>query len=396
MRKLLYTVFTAAGLFLSGSVFGQGMEFFHGTWEEAKAEAKKQNKPIFMDGYTTWCGPCKKMAAEVFPKENVGEFYNANFINVKMDMEKGDGPSLARMYKVGFYPTFLYFDADGNLVHKAMGYKQPAEFIKDGQTALDPKQNLVGLRKRLESGEKDSAFLYDLIIKTHELDPALQAEAVKAYWTVVKDEEILKHNNPFRVFMFFENDINSPRYNYVLKNQKIVEEKFGKQALRQAIFDKAGSQFQDAIDKKDEPRYKRIYDILVTSSDESIRGFAEFADLIWLINKPDLKTFDKNATAYIKKYPNNNEQIHHIAYAVFATTDDKKLLEKAEGWAKMVSERDAAFPYAQTYASLLFKNGKYKEAETAVQLAIERGKASGQDYSQALELQKQIQAKLAK
>ena len=68
--------------------FSQGIEFFHGSWEEALEEAKKQEKVIFIDAFATWCGPCKRMAREVFPNEKVGEFYNRHFINMKLDMEK--------------------------------------------------------------------------------------------------------------------------------------------------------------------------------------------------------------------------------------------------------------------------------------------------------------------
>ena len=72
---------------LCSSATGQGMEFFHGKWEDALKMAQEQNKLIFVDSYTTWCGPCKRMSAQVFPKPEIGAFFNANFINVKMNME---------------------------------------------------------------------------------------------------------------------------------------------------------------------------------------------------------------------------------------------------------------------------------------------------------------------
>lgn len=84
--------------------FAQGIEFFHGTWEEVKAKAKEADKLVFVDAYTTWCGPCKRMAANIFPLPEVGEFYNANFINYKLDMEKGEGPDFARKYGVRAIP----------------------------------------------------------------------------------------------------------------------------------------------------------------------------------------------------------------------------------------------------------------------------------------------------
>ena len=73
------------------SAIGQGIEFFHGTWEEALLKAKTEDKLIFVDAFTTWCGPCKNMAANTFPDPAVGELFNKYFISMKIDMEKEMG-----------------------------------------------------------------------------------------------------------------------------------------------------------------------------------------------------------------------------------------------------------------------------------------------------------------
>lgn len=113
----------------------QGIQFFEGTWQEALALSKKENKPIFVDAYTVWCGPCKYMAKNVFTDKNVGTYYNENFINYKYDMEKGDGPDFATQYRVTAYPTLLYITADGKVIHRVIGGKQPEDFIKEGVKA---------------------------------------------------------------------------------------------------------------------------------------------------------------------------------------------------------------------------------------------------------------------
>ena len=85
MRKLF---FIFALLFTTSFAYAieeeKGIQFFKGTWKELLTEAKKQNKPIFVDVYTTWCRPCKVLDKDVFPSEKVGEFYNKNFINYKI------------------------------------------------------------------------------------------------------------------------------------------------------------------------------------------------------------------------------------------------------------------------------------------------------------------------
>ena len=68
--------------------------FREGNWEKILKQAKKEKKLIFVDCYTSWCGPCKMLAKNVFTQDKVADFYNTEFVCVKMDMEKGEGPAL--------------------------------------------------------------------------------------------------------------------------------------------------------------------------------------------------------------------------------------------------------------------------------------------------------------
>jgi len=88
-------------LTLSFKIRAQGIQLFEGSWDQLKTEAKKQHKPIFVDCYTSWCGPCKMMATKIFPQKEVGDFYNSNFVCYSVDMEKGEGIQLARKFGMG-------------------------------------------------------------------------------------------------------------------------------------------------------------------------------------------------------------------------------------------------------------------------------------------------------
>jgi thiol:disulfide interchange protein len=114
-----------------------GIQFFTGTWQQALDKAKKENKYIFLDAYASWCGPCKMMKHKTFTDKAVAEFYNKNFINVAIDMEKsGDGPALAEKYYVEAYPTLIYFKSDGKLIGKAMGFRKSKEFLEMGEQVM--------------------------------------------------------------------------------------------------------------------------------------------------------------------------------------------------------------------------------------------------------------------
>jgi thioredoxin 1 len=112
----------------------KGIEFYEGNFNDALAKAKSENKIIFMDAYASWCGPCKKMAANVFTDEKAGEYFNANFVNLKMDMEKGEGPEIARKYPVQYYPTLFFIDSKGNVVKKIVGYHDVEQLIKEAKS----------------------------------------------------------------------------------------------------------------------------------------------------------------------------------------------------------------------------------------------------------------------
>ncbi|TKC03174.1 thioredoxin family protein [Pedobacter cryotolerans] len=116
-------------------------------WSTVLAKAKKENKIIFLDAYATWCGPCKQMDSEVYTDKASADYYNANFINVKYDMEKGEGPMLAAKYAVTAYPYLLFINADGALLHKGIGYKPVSDFVKLGQTAKEATSQYYTLKK---------------------------------------------------------------------------------------------------------------------------------------------------------------------------------------------------------------------------------------------------------
>ncbi|HLU87530.1 MAG TPA: thioredoxin family protein [Taishania sp.] len=104
----------------------EGIKFQNLTYEDALKLSKRTGKPIFIDCYTSWCGPCKVMARKTFTDKEVGEYFNKNFINLKVEMEKdADGPELARLFKVRAYPTLLFVDGNGDLIKQSLGMIGP-------------------------------------------------------------------------------------------------------------------------------------------------------------------------------------------------------------------------------------------------------------------------------
>ncbi len=150
---LIITAFTL-------QVNGQGIDFKHISYQEALSMAKEQNKLLFVDFYTQWCGPCKKLAKGPFLEKEVGDFYNANFISLKLDAEQ-EGVEAARAHKVVSYPTLLFINGDGNLIFKGYG-RTNEELIASAQDALNALEGDYSLEKLNEEFAKrqdDEKFL---------------------------------------------------------------------------------------------------------------------------------------------------------------------------------------------------------------------------------------------
>ncbi|MBL7897555.1 MAG: thioredoxin family protein [Crocinitomicaceae bacterium] len=118
-----------------------GITFFEGTWAEALAKSKEDDKLIFLDAYASWCGPCKRMAAYTFTDEKVGAYFNEHFISYKMDMEKhAEGPRLSQKYSLTAYPTLYFINSDESVAHQTLGYHDPAKLIAVGETVTATKK----------------------------------------------------------------------------------------------------------------------------------------------------------------------------------------------------------------------------------------------------------------
>ena len=133
MKKLM--ILMAALLFASAS-FAQ-VKWEEGTLAQALKKAKESGKElVFLDCYATWCGPCKYMANTVFTSKEAGDYFNKKFVNIKIDMEKGEGINLARQFKIQGYPTFIILNHNGKELGRIVGGAQISQFIQKVEDVL--------------------------------------------------------------------------------------------------------------------------------------------------------------------------------------------------------------------------------------------------------------------
>ena len=115
--KHIYTLLLGL-LAWSASMAQEGVNFRDITFEEALKQAKSENKLVFMDCYTSWCGPCKNMADKVFPQKAAGDYFNPRFVCVKYDMEKGAGVELAKKFEIPLVVRSSMNEREGTVVRE--------------------------------------------------------------------------------------------------------------------------------------------------------------------------------------------------------------------------------------------------------------------------------------
>lgn len=145
--------------------------------------AHKENKGIFVDVYTSWCGPCKKMASMVFADTVVADYMNKHFVSVKLDAEKGKDHELFKELQPHGYPTFYWFDAEGSLADTQTGFMPAEKFVEASRKALENNfGKRYGLyRERWLKGERDYEFVKDFLFNVM---PKVQADSVRPYMNV--------------------------------------------------------------------------------------------------------------------------------------------------------------------------------------------------------------------
>ena len=382
-------------MFFSIATFAQGMKFEENkSFKELLAIAKKENKLLFLDAYTTWCGPCKLMAKNVFPQETVGNFYNANFVNSKIDMEKGEGIDLAKTYNVRAYPTYLFINGDGELIHRVTSYYDAPDFINVGKDAIDPAKQMGALKKRFEAGDKDPEFLKSFIKVFAFADPDLATKAAAIYFNQKKEP---MDQEDFSYLFSLTKDSNSPLYpQFISRKEELLkvmpEENYNKTINNFKMNALFNSSYNKTTKVFDEKKYLSEAQKMMTK-DEADAMLLKSKIRVAGMNK-DKDQYQKLSMEYYKDGTSadlTSNELNSIAWNFFENATDKVALDKALLWAKQSVKLEAGYANTDTVANLYFKLGDKVNAKTWATKAIELAKKEGEDYAETQAILDKIQ-----
>jgi thiol-disulfide isomerase/thioredoxin len=447
MKK--HFLLTLLYLCAAASAFAQGIHFESGNWKSVIDKAKKEKKLVYVDVYTTWCGPCKLLEKEIFPKQEAGEKYNKLFVNVRIDAEKGEGIALAKKYAVTGYPTHLFVDpVNETVVYRDMGATAKInEFNHHADVAIKEKNDPMTWDMYVQQhkkGKKDKAFLTAYLQKANLLKKNNDA-ALNDYVAQIKgkptDSTIL-----FLAEMMQTIDNNAMPL--VAANKEMINRNFPNETdhyeglsdgwlygtLQKAI-DQKSDAVMDILDNgrqqyfgkgKDETHYlfRAQYYGMTGQNELAKKASFEEADYLTaklpeVYRKEDEVAFEnaKNAMQAelaamnvpeekreetIKKNIETQPAMKHsvssqaanrlntISWKIYERfSKDEALVKQAMNWSSRSLELSKGLNewplYADTYAHLLYASGNKAEAIKLQEEAISKAKALDADTAKELE-----------
>lgn len=361
----------------------QEVHFFQGSWKEANDLAFKENKFIFVDAYTEWCGWCKVMDKEMFTDPVVSSFINENFVPVKVDFEDSLGILLSMKFRTWSYPTTLVFNPQGQLTGKFGGYTE------DKNKYIDfLKANLAIKEERVfgfDSRELDLPYP-EFYSKNFQKENRKRPSDSIVNGYLSEQQDLFSEISWSVIIRFHPRDYED----HVIDNFDKYTSLFGKEEtegflnviiyreLRIAVDSASQASLDRGLalcDKLEKPEEARIYFMM---------NYCREAK--------DWKGYCDALGSYIELNGYSNHMtINNSCWALYENADDSEILMKAVNWMKPVIEAEPVWMYLDTYAALLYKSGDLQEALKYADQAIEAGrKADEEDISSTEELRENI------
>ena len=305
--------------------------------DEAFKQARRENKLIFIDAYTDWCGWCKELDKKVFALPVIGDSMNRHFIATRLEMEQDSiGIMLARKYAVTGFPEGIVLNADGDLVYRIHGYSPPAYYAKSIADAANPE-------KHMKAGGYSRSF--NIAYPAFYLD-ALPDKGVKKKWpdtavlnTYLSKQADLSSEQNWVVMKRFYSQMNLTQYQRVLNGKKTFLEKFGVEEYEDLVHNLLSVRIQACVKDTDMACVLKYLDELEANVRNGRQSRTYYIENFYSKNG----MWEKLATHITGQLPDstyaaNRSNLNDKAWTLYEESDDKHAPELVnndaygEGW----------------------------------------------------------------
>ncbi len=385
------------------NIQGSSLDFFVGTWEQACEMAEARQKPLFVYVYVNYERECNQMEKEVFSDSEVKNFYQTNFINLKINLHSSKGTFFRQTYQLHDFPGLLFFDYKKKMITQDSGFKSIAEFIRMGKYALKSNRHrpvagvispiytdFIEKKMQYENGVRHTDFLYTLAYDLKKFNDSFHP-IVHEYIERIGVENLTKHKHLNFIFDFSD-DIYSQPFEILLAHKQRYVDLFGKEKVDNRIKRSIRSAVILAARYQSFEAFESIKHTIDKSALTNQRDFEFLMLTVYYENAQKWTDFTNLIEEYTRQNPYLEAAIlNDLAWRYVVNIDDKNKLQEALTWSeKAMKMSPQVFKYRETYASLLYKIGKkskaLKEAETAMVIA----RRYGGDYTTTIKLSQAI------
>jgi thioredoxin-related protein len=392
------------------------------TWQEILKKAKMEKKYIFLECYTTWCAPCKKMDKEVYPQKVVGDLYNKYFISVKVQMDRTrrdpeqvkswykDADLLKEKYQVHAFPTYIFFSSDGKPLHRSAGAMDVIKFSALAKEAQDPEKQSYTLEERYAQARKfdvkkmSNAELKQLALSLKNSTPGLANKMAQELISRLTDKKafidhysfISQFNKNSEIQKLFRKHVNSlneqemfelftkANFSFIWQFMQTSESRgfkflfqhlhkidsimnkdyvyklwYGRMFLNEIIYNE---EIAPLLDKSAVLDWDMVYEKIKQKYDTLVAQMNVVQGKIaWFAAQKDWRNYTKHIVFYMDKYGSDLQNSWHLnqyAWEVFLFSQDKSELSKALSWSENAVMYAPIANWMDTYANLLYKLGR--------------------------------------
>ena len=362
MKKLvlLYAALQLTSVTISGAV-NPGLQFQH---------------------VTDWCPHCKTMAETVYIDSALGAFFNANFICLKLDMEK-EGREVALLYKISKYPGLLFLESNGDVVHRTTGEQKLPAMMQLGRDAIDPTKQYRTFERKFKDGTATKEEIHRFFIMQERAGFSSQNDLDK-YFAAIPIENLTEPGN-WRLIWDVLLDPAIPLMKTFIANKKAFEEKYSSDSVNMKIISVYNSSILKAAQQLDTLQVARLKANVRSSGLDISEKICAYADLNILRLKGDYTEYAKSAPSFVEQYCKSDaRKMSEVAKEVSDRTYDTLLLAKAEIWSGKAVQLMDIYKHNYNYAYILQKVGKKMEALKVAKHAVEVGNKTGVDTKPTL------------
>ena len=365
----------------------QGLIIIDQDYNKALEVASKIDKLIFVDFYTTWCSPCKKLDRLVFQNDSIQQILEKDFIILKYDAENDTMFHLSKKHHVSSYPTGLVLNKEGYVLNRKTGF-QGDDFQSLGKSVLDFSNESIILNKNnkvikgysniIEAGNYPQ-FYVDYVNRTN---TKKDTESINEY---LNNEELVYSEEYFSTLIYFASEASDKITDKTIQLKETYTELYGKSDVELLFYFLTIGKFKRAIAEKSQQKYDEAISFakssLSTKWTDDILPTAEI-QLLKAQNKWDEVFELRNAKK--DRGEMDNGFVNHFSWSVYKECDNQKVIQKCIAWMKEVTDEEPTYAYLDTYAYLLYKSGNKEEASRIALLALEIGKKEG-DSTKSIE-----------